>query len=129
MAPHPGGPAPYSMSDAAVASISQVYSMQAQCFTLHSTTVLSEASIAEIGTHQSPVFNAPGGGNARIFGPDGRQMTEDLPPTREGIVYAELDLDLIVKEKAILDNVGHFSRPELVWLGRNIGEQKVVRSS
>jgi hypothetical protein len=43
-------------------------------------------------------------------------------------VYAELDMDLIVKEKAILDNVGHNSRQELVWLGRNTADQKVVRS-
>ena len=44
------------------------------------------------------------------------------------MVYAELDMDLIVKEKAFLDNVGHNSRLELVWLGRNTADQKVVRS-
>jgi predicted amidohydrolase len=117
------------MSDAAVSSMSQVYSMQAQCFTLHSTAVITAASIEKFGTQQSPVFNSPGGGNARIFGPDGRQMREDLPHTEEGMVFAELDMDLIVKEKAILDTVGHNNRPELVWLGRNTADQMVVRTN
>ena len=102
--------------------------MQAQCFVLHSTAVVTEASIPKMGTQDSFVLNAPGGGNARIFGPDGRQITQDLPPTEEGMVYAELDMDLIVKEKAILDTTGHNSRPELVWLGRNSAEQRVVRA-
>ena len=81
-----------------------------------------------MGTEHAPVLNAPGGGNAKIFGPDGRQMTDDLPRTEEGMVFAELDLDLIIKEKALLDTCGHNSRPELVWLGRNTQDQPVVRS-
>lgn len=102
--------------------------MQAQCFTLHSTAIVTLPPIEKLGTQQSLVFNAPGGGNARIFGPDGRQLTEDLLPTKEGMVYADLYMDLIVKEKGMLDNVGHNSRPELVWLGRNTVDQKVVRN-
>lgn len=73
------------------------------------------------------VFNAPGGGDAAIFGPDGRKLTENLPPTEEGIVYADLDFDLILKEKELLDNTGHFGRPELLWIGKNTSEQKYVR--
>ncbi len=81
-----------------------------------------------MGVQQTGVFSNPGGGEAAIFGPDGRKLTESLAPTEEGLVYAELDLDLIVKEKAFLDTVGHFSRPELLWLGRNTKSQKVVRT-
>lgn len=113
----------------AVASISQVYSIQAQCFTLHSTTVISAGSITAMGTGQAPVFNAPGGGNARIFAPDGRQVTTDLPKTEEGMVLADLDMDLVLQEKAILDSAGHMGRPELVWLGKNTAEQKHVRTA
>ena len=81
-----------------------------------------------MGTVSAPVFNTPGGGNARIFAPDGRQLTTDLPPTEEGMVAADLDMDLVLKEKAILDSAGHMGRPELVWLGRNTAEQKCVRT-
>ena len=44
------------------------------------------------------------------------------------MVYADLDFDLIVKEKALMDTTGHTSKPELLWLGRNVIEQKPVRS-
>jgi nitrilase len=81
-----------------------------------------------MGVQQTGVFSHPGGGDAAIFGPDGRKLTTNLDPTEEGIVYADLDLDLIVKEKAYLDTVGHFSKPELLWLGRNVADQKIVRT-
>ncbi|KAM6480555.1 carbon-nitrogen hydrolase [Trichoderma sp. SZMC 28011] len=132
VAPHPGGPAPYSMADEgklAVASFSSVYSMQAQCFTLHSTAVISQPSIEKLGVEQTPLFNQPGGGNARIYGPDGRLLTKDLPPSEEGMVYADLDMSLITKEKGFLDNCGHAGRPELLWLGRNASHQGPVRSA
>lgn len=33
---------------------------QAQCYTLHSTTVISEPSLDMMGTKQAAVFNVPG---------------------------------------------------------------------
>ncbi len=41
-----------------------------------------------------PAVEMPG-----FFGPDGRLMTKDLPPSEEGMVYADLDMSLILKEK------------------------------
>ncbi|KAL6699303.1 hypothetical protein J3F84DRAFT_365470 [Trichoderma pleuroticola] len=102
--------------------------MQAQCFTLHSTAVISQPSIERLGVEQTPLFNQPGGGNARIYGPDGRLLTFDLPPSEEGMVYADLDMSLITKEKGFLDNCGHAGKPELLWLGRNASQQEPVRS-
>ncbi|KAM5516764.1 aliphatic nitrilase [Fusarium oxysporum f. sp. phaseoli] len=111
-----------------VAAISRVYSIQAQCYTLHSTTVISEPSIDMMGTKQAAVFNVPGGGNARIFAPDGRQLTSELPATEEGMVLADLDLDQVTMHKAILDTCGHNGRPELLWLGRNNHAKPAVRT-
>ncbi|KAF4443209.1 hypothetical protein F53441_11518 [Fusarium austroafricanum] len=125
---HSGGPEPFSMSDKAVAAISQVYSIQAQCYTLHSTTVITESSIEQMGTKQAPVFNVPGRGNAKIFAPDGRQLTEDMPSTEEGMVMADLDLDHVTMHKAILDTCGHNGRPELLWLGRDNEAKPPVRN-
>lgn len=59
----------------------------------------------------------PGGGSSAVFGPDGRQITADLPETEEGILYADLDLENILKAKAFVDVCGHYSRPDLLWLG------------
>lgn len=112
----------------AVACLSRTYSLQAQCFTLHSTAVMTEDDIKLFGTQEAPIFSSPGGVNAKIFGPDGRQLTEDLLATEEGIVYADLDLALIYKEKTMLDTCGYCSKPELLSLSRNTSLQPIVWS-
>jgi hypothetical protein len=33
-------------------------------------------------------------------------------------VFADLSLDWVSKEKVVLNNYGHFSKPEMLWLGR-----------
>ncbi|KAL2819974.1 carbon-nitrogen hydrolase [Aspergillus granulosus] len=126
IAPH-GGHTPYSMSGEAVASMSSVYSMQAQVFTLHSTAVISQSNIEKFGLEKTPLFNTPGGGNARIYAPDGRLLTTDLPPAEEGMVFADLDLDWVIRERAFLDNAGHLGKPEVLWLGRDSGLKGAVR--
>lgn len=111
----------------AVACLSRTYSLQPQCFTLHSTAVITEHDIELFDTREAPIFSSPGGGNSKIFGPDDRQLTEDLPTSEEGIVYADLDLALIYKERIMLDSCGHGSRPELLSLNRNMSPQPVVQ--
>ena len=102
--------------------------MQAQCFTLHATSMISQAGIDKMGVQQTGVFSFPSGGDAAIFGPDDRRLTTNLAPTEEELVYADLYFDLVIKEKVYLDGVGHFSKPELMWLGRNVTEPKIVRT-
>ena len=62
-------------------------------------------------------MNTPGGGSSAIYGPDGRQISEDVDETQEGIIYADLDVGEIRRAKSFLDIVGHYSRPDLLWLG------------
>ncbi|KAL2857067.1 carbon-nitrogen hydrolase [Aspergillus pseudoustus] len=59
--------------------------------------------------------------------PDGRKLTEDLDETEEGLLIADLDFAEIQKVKAILDVHGHYSRPDLLWLGVDYCEKKQVR--
>lgn len=73
-------------------------------------------------------MNSPGGGSSAIFGPDGRQISDDIPETEEGILYADLDYDAILKAKSFLDTSGHYSRPDLLWLGVDSREKKHLRS-
>jgi nitrilase len=68
-------------------------------------------------TGKGPIMSRPGGGSSAIFAPDGRQVSEDLPETEEGIIYANVNLDAILGAKSFLDIVGHYSRPDLLWLG------------
>jgi aliphatic nitrilase len=58
----------------------------------------------------------PGGGFARIFAPDGRELGEALPEDAEGLVYADLDLGLISLAKAAADPAGHYGRPDVTRL-------------
>jgi predicted amidohydrolase len=85
---------------------------------LHTTAVLSQKGIDLMRTTTGTIMNSPGGGSSAIFGPDGRQLSIDLGgEEEEGILYADIDLDEILKVKGFLDSCGHYSRPDLLWLG------------
>ena len=45
----------------------------------------------------------------------------------EGFVYADLPMDMLVGLRHFADPVGHYSRPELLWLGVDKREKKHVR--
>jgi nitrilase len=46
----------------------------------------------------------------------------------EGTLYADLDFDEILRAKGFLDVCGHYSRPDLLWLGVDDREKKHLRS-
>lgn len=82
-----------------------------------------------MNTGSGALMNSAGGGSSAIFGPDGRQLSDDIESTEEGIVYADLDLDAILDAKSFLDVVGHYSRPDLLWLGVDKREKLHSRSA
>ena len=104
-------------SDKGARALSQTYAIESQAFVLHATSVISEQGIAAMGTESGLVMNSPGGGSSAIFAPDGRILTQDLPEKEEGILYATLDMDEILKCKSFVDVCGHYSRPDMLWLG------------
>ena len=55
-----------------------------------------------------------GGGFARIYGPEGSPLGENLDETQEGLVVADLDFSLIAIAKSAADPVGHYSRPDVL---------------
>jgi predicted amidohydrolase len=70
-----------------------------------------------MNTAGAPIMNVPGGGSSAIFAPDGRRLTAKLPSSEQGILYAMLDPEEILKARAFVDVCGHYSRPDLLWLG------------
>ncbi|KAK7931288.1 aliphatic nitrilase [Apiospora marii] len=100
-----------------VTNLSRTYAIESQSFVLHTTAVLGPAGIERMKTQNSMMMATPGGGCSAVFGPDGRKLTTDIPAGQEGIVYADLDFDEIIKAKSFLDLCGHYSRPDLLWLG------------
>ncbi|TGO32371.1 hypothetical protein BHYA_0324g00080 [Botrytis hyacinthi] len=124
-----GGPDLWSMSGDGSRTLSQAYAIESQSFVLHTTAVLSQDGIDRMDTSNGLVMNAPGGGTSAIFGPDGRKLSEDLPDTVEGFLYADLDLDDILKSKSFLDVCGHYSRPDLLTISVNDIERVLADSA
>lgn len=73
------------------------------------------------------LYHIGGGGCACIIAPDGRKLTEYLGEEEEGLLIADLDFSEILKVKTMLDVHGHYSRPDLLWLGADSREKRQVR--
>lgn len=116
----------WGMSREGAQAATQAYALEGGCFVLQSTAVLSQKGIDKMRTQGGVIFYEPGGGCTSIFGPDGRRLTELLPETEEGLVFADLDMDLIVQARMFMHTVGHYSRPDLLWLGADAREREQV---
>lgn len=131
--PHGGVESPglYSMSAEGVMNLSQTYAMEGGAYVLHCTGVCNEQGIETMKTKGGLLFQAPGGGHSAAIGPDGRRLTApfaDGNASAEGIVYADLDLARIITNRSFIDVVGHYSRPDLLWLGADSKQKDFVIS-
>jgi aliphatic nitrilase len=96
---------------------SRIYAAEGQCFVLAPCGVVSPAMIDMMcDTDMKKQLLLLGGGFARIYAPDGRELGEALPEDAEGLVYADLDLGLISLAKNAADPAGHYSRPDVTRL-------------
>ena len=93
------------------------YAAEAQAFVLASTLVVSEQMHEVMGSDagQRDMLRL-GGGQAMIYGPDGRPLAEPLAADAEGLVYADIDLSMIAYAKAAGDPAGHYARPDVAQL-------------
>lgn len=107
---------------------SQAYAMESQSFVLHATTVLTEAGIEAQKTAGAPIMGHPIQGSSAVVGPDGRILSKPDHPN-EQLLFSDLDLSLVTKTKTFADASGHYSRPDLMWLGVDEKHKVVVRSS
>ena len=89
--------------------------------------LITEKGVETLGTEGGALMSSPGGGSSAIFGPDGRRLSEPLDDKTEGIIYAYLNMDELVKVRMFADCTGHYSRPDLLWLGVAQDTKKVLR--
>jgi predicted amidohydrolase len=122
--PFPAGvndfPGLWSMTADGCQNLSQTYAVESTAYVLHSTSVCTQKGIDVLKTQDGLVCARPGGGHSCVIAPDGRRLTAPLGDglaATEGLVYADLDLSKAVAAKGFLDIVGHYSRPDLLWLG------------
>ncbi|CAG9946330.1 unnamed protein product [Clonostachys rosea f. rosea IK726] len=126
---HPGL---WSMTAEGSQNLSQTYAIESTAYVLHCTSVCTQKGIEVLQTQKGLACFQPGGGHSCVIGPDGRRLTEPLgdgSPATEGIVYADLDLTKVVATRGFIDIVGHYSRPDLLWLGVDREPKKNVIES
>ncbi|MEM7569713.1 MAG: nitrilase-related carbon-nitrogen hydrolase, partial [Pseudomonadota bacterium] len=70
-----------------------------------------------------------GGGQAMIYGPDGRPLAEKLAGDEEGLVYADIDLSMIAYAKAAGDPAGHYARPDVAYVVFDPSRRDVLSGS
>lgn len=91
------------------------HALESGCFVVNATGYLDEAQVAAVSRGSGLEKALRGGCYTAIVAPDGSLLCEPLTDG-EGIVYAELDFDLITKRKRMMDSIGHYARPELLSL-------------
>ncbi|RMD42669.1 hypothetical protein DV735_g2447, partial [Chaetothyriales sp. CBS 134920] len=121
-----GSPGFWSMSAEGTLSTSQVYAVESQTFVLSATTVISEKGVEALRTKGTPLMGTPNNGASAVIGPDGRILAGGLNSPNEELVIADIDLSQVVKAKTFADPIGHYSRPDLLWLGVDKKHKSVV---
>jgi aliphatic nitrilase len=108
---------------------SRVYAAEGQCFVVAPCAVVSPEMHAQLCADDlQRQLLRPGGGHARIYGPDGGELGTALAPDVEGLVIADIDLGLISLAKHAADPVGHYARPDVtrLLLNRTPGDRVVA---
>ncbi|WP_396277173.1 carbon-nitrogen hydrolase family protein [Glutamicibacter creatinolyticus] len=108
-----------TMTTESIHAVNRSYALECGAFNLMSTQILSQAGQAALNRHGLEIPDFVGGGGAAIFGPDASQLTQPLQPTEEGIVYADLDMQVIELANYLTDPAGHYSRPDVYNLSIN----------
>jgi len=121
-----GSPGFYSMSDEGCLTASRAYAMESQTFVLHVSTLLTQSGLELMGTVGSPIMGSTAVGKSAILGPDGRVLATTKTGGEE-LLVADLDMSLITKTRTFADAAGHYSRPDMLWLGADNSDRPVVR--
>lgn len=95
-------------------------------YVVSSYSVVDRGIIDKLGLSERPDMIVPGVGRTAIFGPNGETLAGPLLD-EEGIVYADLDLELSALSKLFIDAVGHYARPDVLRLIFNRERREVLQ--
>lgn len=119
---------------------SRHYAFEGQCFVLTSGCVMSKSDVLEgfesLKTGDKEVFDLLDSmekdllqrGGSAIIAPDASYIVEPVFDA-SGIIYGELELDLVKQGRLLLDTDGHYSRPDVFELRVNEKPQRNVTFS
>lgn len=93
---------------------SREYAFEGQVFVITSSGHITEDMVPDsFPLKKYTIWDYPGGSG--IISPRGEYLAGPVYG-KEDIVYAEIDTDAIIRSKAVIDGVGHFSRPDILKL-------------
>ena len=110
-----------------VDTVCKFIAFEGQTFVIASSSTVSQEEV-DYYTDICPELEGSfvvGGGIAAIYNPFGEPVSEPITD-KEGICYGEVDTDLILKAKQMIDCVGHYARPDVAQLHLNSEKQKSV---
>ena len=117
----------YGLSATMTLVASQLYAAEGQCYVLCATQPSTPEVIAALcKTDEQRALLKLGGGCSQIFGPDGCPQCTPIPEDQEGILYADVDFDLIGMAKTAGEPAGHYSRPDVTRLLLNTAPARPV---
>lgn len=98
-------------------AISRTYATEGGCYVLAPCATLPADVVDWVcDTPEKKARLCPGGGHAQIFAPDGTPLCTALPPTQEGLLYAEIDPARSARAKKAFDLAGHSARADVLRL-------------
>lgn len=104
---------------------SREYAFEGQVFVIASSGHITEDMIPDsFPLKKFTLWDYPGGSG--IISPRGDYLAGPVYG-KEDIIYADIDRDMIIRSKAVIDGVGHFSRPDILKLeikGYDPGKKK-----
>ncbi len=96
---------------------SRQYAFEGQVFVIATSGYINESMIPDtFPLKKYTKWDFPGGSG--IISPRGEYIAGPLYD-KEAILYAEIDMDMIIRAKAVMDAAGHFSRPDILSLNIN----------